>query len=80
MRVELILLQKTLDLDADKRATSRELLDVYIKEYEKDVGFDRKKNKVSEHKRNASQTQTVRRDRIMTANSIETIEKRVPSF
>jgi len=41
---ELRLLQKTLAVDPDKRIDSRELIDVYIAEYEREVeGLEHKK-------------------------------------
>ena len=98
-------------MDVGKRTNSKELLDVYIKAYEKEVGVDRKKshsnsshhgnsnsnsnsnskqhnsnNNHHSHKKidsNRSQSKDIpsstRRERITLGNSIETIEKRIPS-
>lgn len=76
---ELALLERTLDLDVSRRANSRELLDVYIKNYEKEVGGSDKKSKPIRHMRTESQPSSTRHSRFESGNSIEKIDKRVPS-
>jgi hypothetical protein len=67
---ELALLQRTLDLDVNRRANSRELLDVYIKNYEKEVGGCDRKDRASKHTRTESMPSSTRGQRFESGNSI----------
>jgi serine/threonine protein kinase len=61
MSTERRLLEKTLELNVTKRASSRELLDVYIKDYEKEAGYYMKSVGESRRRKDSCENPSSRR-------------------
>lgn len=83
MNSEYCLLEKTLVIDPNKRISSNQLLDTYIKAYEKEVKASKKKEKEKTDEKMLHRTsshENTARSRIQMGNSIEIIEKRAPSL
>lgn len=73
-------MQKTLAIEPEKRTNSRELLDVYIKDYEREVAeLESKKSAKRTAKIEMEPNSSARKNIMKLNNSIEAIEKRVPS-
>lgn len=83
LRSELALLEKTLELDASERATSKDLLDKYIPAYEKDIQElegKQKKSVSKEGKKKEQESLNVRKSLKINLKSIEVEGERNPSI